>query len=811
MFSHYAKIALRSLSREKSYAIINLLGLALAVTCSMILFLYVRGELTYDQHNVRHDRIYRIVNILTTNGQADRHALTSQVLAPMLENEYPQLGEFVRVRNLAINRNVLRHNDIELYWDDLRLADENIFDVFTHEAVYGDLQGSLEDPSSIVISERLARAYFGDSNPIGETLSTDTFDYQVTAVFKDLPENTHLKYNALLSMNRLRVFGITDNYQSPEQFFSAETYTYLLLDEGLDQAQLDRMLNQFYEKYMAPVGRRINASAELISQPLDEVHFISGYTYDQPTGNIFYVYGFIAVALFLVLVASINYTNLATARAAKRSKEIGMRKILGASKQQLINQFLGESVSYAVVAGVAGVILIFILSYTGVLSSLFGKTALFDITREPLLIVWIMLGAVIIGMIAGAYPSFYLANISPLTAITSARKAHRGRLSLRQALVFLQFFVSIGVIAATAIMAMQMNYVASKPLGFDRTNKIAVQLRGVEVLERISVMKNELLKHPRINGVAETTYVPGSEVLVNLIPIENDSGQMEVTSVSRIFAGQEFIDVMNIEIVDGRDFSKRLLTDVGTSVLVNETLVRKMGWDEPLGKRIQVSNSRVIGVMRDFHFRSLHEAVEPLMIMPFPNDALENLDAVVRNLVSRELVIDVDGEDMRATIEHIGDVVAEFDPDHPFEFRFFDDLLSRLYSNETTLINLTAIFAGICIFISCLGLYGLAAFTTVQRTKEIGIRKVLGASTQDIVLLLARSLLVLVLVAAVVASMVSYAVMKNWLSIFAYRTEISLWIFVLSTLVVALLAFITVTLQTYRTAQSNPINALRYE
>ena len=809
MLKHYLKVTLRHFYREKSYALINVVGLSLAIACALILFLYIRSELTYDQHNESHERIYRIANVYNANGKEDRFAVSSHSLGPLFVKEFPQVGEFVRFRDPG--RGLYRYEDTAIFWTDVRLADENVFRGFTHKAIFGDLENALADPFAIAVSESFSRAYFGERNPVGEKLKTDVFDFRITAVFEDQPDNSHLKYDALISMNVLENYGLSDQNASPQQLFSVGEYTYIFLSPDLDQHALQTMFASFYDKVMSEIGNRIQLSAEFVPQPLAEVHFDSSFGYDELTGNIFYVYGFFAVAVFVVLVACINYTNLATARATKRAKEIGMRKIIGAERWQLIIQFMGESVGYAIAALLLGVFLVVLAEAYTPLSSWLGKGTLLDLSGEPLVIIWIVMGTVLVGLLAGIYPALYLSSVAPLSALTATKKMRASGLHLREILIFLQFLVSVGVLASTILMQIQMRYVASKPLGFDRENKLAITLRGVETLEKIPVIRNELMKDANVRGFTESTYVPGQGVSIQLLQVENNDGQMERTSLNHIAVGKEFIDVMDIEVIEGRDFSKRLLTDVGMSVVVNETLVKNMGWDNPIGKRIQEFNARVVGVVKDFHFASLHEPVVPMFLRPFPPADYSNVPPLQRPLQARTIIVSVASEDIFRTINYIDSVISEIDPQHPFEFRFFDDLLNELYENETNLMYLTSVFAGICMFISCLGLFGVAAFTTEQRTKEIGIRKVIGATTLQIITMLARNLMYLVIVASVLASFVSYYVMDIWLDVFAYRVDIEVWVFIAASLMVAAIAFATVAAQSSKTALSNPVNALRYE
>jgi putative ABC transport system permease protein len=811
MLKHYALVLFRNLSRETGYALINVVGLALAMACCLILVLYIRSELTYDQHNVDHERIYRVVNVFDTSGQMLRAAVTSEVLGPLFTRQYPQAGEFVRFQSTG--RNVLRSDSAELYWDDVFFADTNVFDVFTHRAIYGNLDGSLDSPSAMAVSETFARQHFGERNPVGETIRTDNSEYQITAVFADLPENSHLKYSALVSRNRLASIGRGDDKLNPARLHGINLYAYIKVPQDLSGTELRTLLNEFYEREGAPHGKPDNKSIRYEVQPLADVHFVQSWEYDQATGNIFYIYGFSAVALFILLVACINYTNLAVARATKRAREVGMRRVIGASRRQIVFQFLGESLFYSLVALVLAIVIIEATeAFTGI-PQLLGKSQLLDLATEPGILLWLLVFALFVGLAAATYPALYLTSIAPLAALTSSRQSRGQGFSVAKGLLFLQFFVSVAVLSCTLLMALQMNYVASKPLGFERTARLSVDLQNMKMLQQLPVIRSELLSDPSVVGVAESSFVPGGTFSFNSLGIETRGGQLESTSVWYMQVSHDFREVMGMSMVAGRDFSDQMDTDATQAVLANETLVRNMGWETAIGKQVKHGEQayRVVGVVRDFHFSSLHQRVEPMVMHAFDTADFTVVPPNHRDNLGRTMVIKLAPGQTREGVAHVESVMKKFDPTRPFEYRFLDDALNEMYQSEVNLMTLTGIFAGICIFVSCLGLFGLSAFTTEQRSKEIGVRKVLGASTGQIVLMLARGQMLLVAVAAVLASAVSHWVISDWLTAFSYRTDIAWWVFVAATFIVGLVAFATLALQSSRTAQANPVKALRFE
>ena len=600
-----------------------------------------------------------------------------------------------------------------------------------------------------------------------------------------------------VSMRRLHLWGVG-------------IYTYLLMAPGFDPKSWARFSDEFYKRNMTDVGKTINGSWKSWLQPLTSVHLSSDVGYDQPTGNPIYLYGCAAVALFILVVACINYMNLATARAMRRAHSVGIRKILGASRLTLGLQFLGEAVLFSLLAVLIGVVIVEVaLRFTNI-NSLMGQEVSLDLARHPPLIAALLGLGVLMGLLSGIYPAFYLSSWAPLSALASKNAAGKGNLRLREALVLVQFTISVAVIACTILMGAQMRYIGSKTLGFQKENQLIVTLRGASTIEKVNTIKTELAKNAHILGSTEARVVMGENVPINVMQTENNAGVMTPITTSNIPVNDDYVNVMGLKIVQGRDFSKRLLTDVGLNCLVNEAFVRKMGWTEPLGKRVQAGNltGRVVGVLADFNFKSLHTVVEPLLMYPLADD-FAGMAEIMRPFQQRELVVRISGSDVEQTLGYIEDVMAKADPKHPFQFAFLDDQLDHLYKSEHQLTRLIGIFAVICIFIACLGLFGLASFTTEQRTREIGTRKVLGATAWQIITLLSRRILLLVVIASALAAIISYFAIDEWLTGFAYRAGINPLIFVLAALVAAVVAFVTVALQSYKTASADPVNALR--
>ena len=809
MLSSFFKVTIRNLNREKMYAAINIAGLSLAVACCLILGLYLKNELTYDKHNTLYKQIFRVVNDITVNRETGSLAKSPVSLGPMLAEEYHEIKGFVRFRGGQEER-LFWHGDSAFYWKNIYMADDNVFEIFTHNIVYGDPNTALKDPQSVAVSESFTVKYFGNANPIGETISNDIGTYKITLVFADLPANSHLKYDLLSSYNA----EPDDATLRVQRLFTMSEYTYLLMPEGYDVQDFNKISDSFYSRHMEEYATKFKGIWRFWLQPLADIHLHSEVAYDQPTANKFYLYGFAATALFILLIACINYMNLATARAAKRAREVGMRKILGAGRKGLIFRFLGESIFFSLIALFLGVALVeFTLTMTPI-NELLDKSLALNLENEPVLMGVLLVFGLVVGFMSGIYPAFYLSSMLPLSALVKSNRVGIGNIRIRELLVLVQFTISVSVIVCVLLMALQMRYVSQKPLGFNKENKVIITLRGADLVDKLPTIKKELLKNSNILGMAACDSVIGNAVNATGFMADNNDGVLESIPLFNMSVGEDFLDVMGLQLVAGRDFSRKLMTDVGNSFIVNETMVKKMGWKEPLNKRIQCLsspyNGRVIGVVKDFHFASLHTQVSPFIMVKVTPGQYKLTEEARKNM-SMLLVLNISGKEIPGTLAFLQKKFAEFDPMHPLNYRFLDDTLDKLYLPDQHLMKLMGILAGICIIISCMGLFGLAAFATEQRTKEIGVRKVLGASTWQIILMLSRKILLLVSGGALIGSLASYYAMDEWLSGFAYHTGINLWVFLVSAAAAAGVAFMTVALQSYKTAQANPVEALRYE
>jgi putative ABC transport system permease protein len=816
---NYFVVLFRNLYRERRYALINIAGLSLGVASVVILGLYLRSELAYDRYIPNHENIYRVVADYNVGGKADRFATTSRALAPMLKEQFS--GDIKAVTRFQRNSSgeggvALRHDDTVFYWENTYFVDPNVFEIFPPtRVIHGDPKTAMNELGALAVSETFAHKYFGDADPIGKVIVTDAgIPLHVKLVFEDQPPNTHLKYDVLFTSVGLGFIRESeDGARRRQQLWNIGNFTYVVMQPGFKPADWDRIDREFFAKNMAEMAKTLNATWHSYVQPLADIHLYSDQALDEPVGNRMYLYGCAAVALFILIVACINYMNLATARASRRARSVGIRKILGASRASLALQFIGESMLFSVIALVLGVMLVEVVLRLTPLNSLMGQQVSLNLVKEPALFGWLLGLALAMGLLSGLYPAFYLSSWAPLTALTGKQLAGKGSLRLREGLVLLQFTISAGVIACTLLMAAQMRYVSHKSLGFQKENRIIVTLRGGPPIEKMDTIRTELQKNSHIRGVSQLEVMVGREPGAMVAQVQTEAGAMERTLLQQMAVGEDLVPVLGLQLKSGRDFTRRLLTDSGINFLVNESFVRKMGWSEPLGKQVTFNDGartgRVIGVVEDFNFRSLHKLVEPILLMPLSNDisAVEDLN---KFFLKRLLVVNMTGEDLRDTLDHVGKVITQADARHPFEYEFLDSVLDNLYRTDRQLMTLIGIFAVICIFIACLGLFGLAAFATEQRTREIGTRKVLGATTMQIITLLAQRIIAIVLVAAVLASVLAYFAMDEWLTGFAYRAGINPLIFVLSAAAAAAVAFGTVALQSLKTARSDPVEALRY-
>jgi len=800
--------AFRNVLRNKLYTVLNIVGLSIGLATFIFILLYVRDELAYDKYHEKHARIHRIESDFTIAGSHDQFAIVPIPLGPAFKIEFPEIESFARF--MDVGEVLFRYNEKEYYEADFYVTDSTVFDIFTHEFVVGSPENALTDPNTIVLTESVSKKYFGNENPMGEVLiSGEGTNYKVSAVIKDLPVNSHLKFGALLSAATIaeRIGADEFNSLEPERFWNIGVYTFILLNKNADiQAIHDRM-PAFYEKYMKAVGDSFNASFNLLSTPLAETHFASGLGAELPTGNMSYIYIFSAIAIFILLIAAINYMNMATARSAKRAREVGIRKVVGAYRSQVVRQFLSESVLLTLIALVIALLIVFMLLNDFNLLS--GKELTLNFFSRPDIFLPILIVTIFVGIVSGSYPAFYLSSYRPIEVLKGRISGSGKRAGLmRKVLVVIQFFIAIVMIIATMTVSDQLDFLRNKDLGFNKDNLITMELQDSAFRSKAPIFKEELLLNSNITDVTVSSGVPGRLTWIQVVLVEKEEGMNEQTMMIAM-ADHEFADAMGLDLLQGRHFDREMGTDLEEAVLINEAAVKSFGWtDDPLGKKIQWGMDldrkggrmlKVIGVVRDFNFKSLHNEIEPLMIILSENPMF---------LMS----VRIKDENVTETLAFLEDKWNEFDAGRPFSYNFLSEDLDSMYEEEGKIARIFRITAFLTIFIALLGLLGLSSFVAEQRFKEIGIRKVLGASVGNVVGLLLKEFVILFLISFVLAVPIAWWRLDIWLdSTFVYHGPFNWLIFVAAGLLALVIGLLTMSFFVVKAASSNPVEAIGYE
>jgi putative ABC transport system permease protein len=805
MFKNYIKTAVRNIRRNKLYSLLNIVGLSIGVACCLMILLYVQNELSYDRFHAKADRIYRVNTIIDLKDRHMNFASTAHVQGPMLKEEFPEIENYVRF-NYYGSRRVIQYNDRSFTEEKFIWVDNSIFDVFSFKLLKGSPEDALVEPNTVVITEEMAQKYFGKEDPIGKNLlvHNETL-YMVTGVMENIPMNAHFRPDFFASFSTL---DLKPTGNAAEDLMSNIDYlTFILLREGTDYKQLEGKFEGFVQRHLGPLLEAFDGKARYELDPLTRIYLHSNRQGElERTGDITYVYLFSGIGLFILLLACLNFMNLSTARSANRAKEVGLRKVVGAQRRQLIRQFIGESMILTFIAIFLALLLVgFSLP---LFNSISGKVLTMDyFTKIPFIGGLIGL-FVFISLIGGSYPAFFLSAFRPVEVLQGRLKKGTKSPFLRIALVSLQFTVSIVLIIGTLIVDKQLNFMRNKKLGYDKDHVIALRIRNEETQKKYETIKNELLKHPNILSVTASSSLPLGR---NSFSAHHAVGkpESELTMLHSQIVDEDFIGTYDIKIVIGRNFSKDFPTDRQEAVLINEAAVQKLGWhDNPLGQQIEVFLSldkrkryRVIGVVQNYHFESLHKEIEPLI--------LYNSNPHGGNYY--RISMRTSPERIQETVAFVKSKWNEFDSQYPLEYVFLDEEYDRLYRDEERLGQLFGYFTALAILIGCLGLFGLSAFSAEQRTKEIGIRKVLGASIPGVILLLVKEFTKWVAVAVLIAWPVGYFIMNKWLQNFAYRINLEFRIFLSAAMLALIISIITVIYQASKAALANPIDSLRYE
>ncbi len=811
MFINYLKIAFRNLMRRKFYSALNIIGLSIGITCSFLIFLFIQSELSYDKHYENADNIYRLGVEYNIGGKIDRYCNIPRPIGPNLKAIYPEILEYTRlcgVNGLRTHKAAIEFEGNKFICDKIFAADSTFFKVFKNEFISGNPENALIQPNSIVLTESFAKRIFGIQEPYGKTIIIDNeYEMNVIAVIKDIPGRTHMEYEAIVPWNAA--------YREGEEnvWYGWHVYTYVMLPDNYDITEFEAKFPTFYEEYMKETFERANGTCSIILQPLKSIHLNSDLTWEAyQNGNISNIYIFSIIAIFLLVIACINYMNLATATSVHRGREVGMRKVFGSNRSSLIWQFITESIIIALLATIVAVMLAELV--LPLFNNLLSNNVEINFIKNPGYIFSLLGLAIFIGFFAGTYPAFYLSAFIPIEVIKGKQKKGSKGASLRKILIVVQFSISIALIIGTLIVLQQIDFAKNKDLGFNKDNIMVISVRDSLVDNQIQVIKDEFLSHPDITAVATSYNLPGIELNHTTVYAENNEGEFDPVGCQFMQIDYDLVDLLNMKIIEGRNFNREMDRAFWDGMLINEAAIRKFGWrknvlekgisfgEDSEGNILKVD---VVGVIKDFHVGSLHNVIQPIVVFLIPDEG----DIFYHR--HKRLFVRLKNENVLETVKHVRNEWSRFDLNNPIDYVFLDESLDRLYQAEEKLISLFSYFSFITVFIACLGLLGLASFTAEQRKKEIGIRKVLGASVPNIILLLSKEFTKWVLIANIIAWPVAFYAMSKWLQNFAYRTHIGLGVFVLSAVIAMLIAIFTVSYQAIKAATTNPADVMKYE
>ena len=786
MLRNYFKVALRNLSRNKVYSIINIAGLAIGMVCCVLILLWVQDELSYDRFHQRADNLYRVTETWHYQGETKCEALTSSLLAPALKEECPEIN--LATRFSPGGEQLIKCDDKRFQNDVVAQGDNDFFQMFSFPLVKGNQKTALIDPFSVVISEKMSRKYFGNENPLGRLLNIDRRDFTVTGVMENIPDDSHLQFDCLVPFESRREWlkKVTDKW-----LVSAYA-TYVLVDGEVSRNQMEQKISSVLAKHIS------DTTGTLGLQPIKDIHLYSAgmeLSGGEP-GDIRYVYMFSAMAVLILLIACINFMNLSTARSGSRAKEIGVRKVVGADKKQIRKQFFGESILLSFVALAVSLALLEVL--LPAVSSWLGKPLGLDLAGRPELVLALVGLALLTGVLAGSYPALLLSSFKPIRVLKAAGSPGSRGATLRKTLVVIQFAASVFLIISALVISGQLGFMTKGDLGFDQDHLLFVRMRG-GFLEDYQSIKGTLLQNPDVISVSAGWPPKSTHWASQEVDWEGKDAKKEVV-MCRYNVDFGYVNTLGMEVVKGRDFSQEFATDQKEAFLVNEEAVRQMGLEDPIGKQFSYEGrgGKIVGVVRDFHQGSLRDPIYPL-VLQIDSEKLYYLLVRLKPGAVPEI---------RSLLESRWQQTAS---DFPFEYHFLDQTIEGFYRAEQRMGTIFRWSTFLAVLISCMGLFGLAAFAAEKRTKEIGIRKVLGASAASIVKLLSKEIILLVLLANLIAAPVAYYAMTRWLENFAYRTSLGWWIFAAGGLLTLLITLITVGFQAVKAALTNPVETLRYE
>ncbi|MFC1550883.1 FtsX-like permease family protein [Candidatus Neomarinimicrobiota bacterium] len=812
MIKNYIKIAFRNILKHRGYSIINISGLAIGIMAFIMIMLYVRFELSYDKNNSKAEQIYRVVTRGVLNNNEFNMAVSPAPVGAAFVEEIPGVVSSTRVRNFGFP--VLRSNDKVLSEELWFNVDSTFFDVFDVNFLYGDPKTALNQPFTVVITKSTAERYYGTVDAIGQIMTDNSpngfNDWTVSGVIEDPPENTHFHYDflaSLISYPQAAEDGI---------WVSNNFYTYIALDKNTTPEQVEAEFPGMVLKYAGPQIEQFmgvswdqlveqGAAYGFSLQPLTDIHLRSQLEYEvEPNGNIIYIRIFSIIALFILIIACINFMNLATARSANRAREVGIRKTLGSNRSQIIQQFLSEAIVLSFIAFVLAIVLVQL--FLPIYNTLVGLQLQLNIFTDPVVLPTLIGLVFLVGLISGSYPAFYLASFNPVKVLKGSAMSGSSKSWLRSGLVIFQFTISITLFTGTMVVYNQLSFIQNKDLGYNKDNLVIVE-KTDDISEQLEAFKNDLRQDPRIISVSNSTSLFGHGFGSTVHQIQGEPAEHALL-LSIFFTDHYYADAYEIEMVDGHYFDPMRPSD-STGVIINESAVNAMGIGDPMGRVLMRAGGgpdgeadlrEVIGIMKDFHFQSMHEEIRPMAISLYDEDGY-----------GRYTAVRITEEDIPGTLIFIEEVWKKYAVDQAFEYVFMDDDFNQQYAAEERTKNISTVFSILALFIACLGLFGLASYTVEQRTKEIGIRKVLGASVSNIYTMLASDILKLIVISTLISWIISYMTMNRWLENFAYRIDFNHLTFLLAGLIAFIIALATVTTQAIKAATSDPVKALKYE
>ncbi|KPK87196.1 MAG: hypothetical protein AMS27_03295 [Bacteroides sp. SM23_62_1] len=790
MLSNYLITALRNLLRNPVYALINIFGLAIGITCSLLILIFIKHEVSYDRFHEKKDHLYRMVFELV---MPDSRTISPQMTAPVTPDliaEFPEVNNVTRLT--GYRQGFLTYMNRSYKAEHVLYADSLFFKMFSYNLLLGNPETVLREPYSLVLNEEIARNIFGSENPVGKVLRwNNKDDLIITGVVQSPPANSHLQFSSLISFSSL--------YQDKRLYMDwnggMQYYHYVELKPGVSEEEVEAKLPDFMYKHINIIYERYNNSINASLQPVKAIHLKGGYAGEIGTvGSMANIYIYSAVALFILFIACINFINLTTAKSTRRAKEVGMRKVLGAARKSLIGQFLGESVVMSIIALILALVLIEVL--LPVFNNIVSRNLELYQLQNLDLIIGIPVFVLVLGILAGSYPAFYISSFRPASVMKGIFSGQKSRSGFRNILVLLQFAISLILIICTLVIYSQLGYIKAKDVGYQKENILLLQFTSEDFKNKYELVKENLKNIPGILSLSATSEIPGRGFTSNGYRPEGFEQWLMFNAVD---VDYDYIQTMGLQVLQGRGFSKEFASD-RDAYMINETLAKELNWENPLEKTIsRGGDHQIIGVIKDFHFATLHEDIGPLIFHMNPYIGYDFL------------LVRFKTDNLSALINNIRLAWESLDPNEPFEYSFLDDVFNDMYRAEKKMSSMLLYIAILAIIIACMGLFGLALYSTEQRVKEIGVRKVLGSTVSRVVFLLTGNFTRWVLLANILAWPVAYIIVRKYMQMYAYRINLPVWIFFLTALLAYLVALITISYQSIKAGTANPADTLRYE